>query len=73
VSHESVRAPRLPFRDAFDSAFDDVVVIKHLKFKDARRLLDERILRLPVQFQALCHVLSRPATNSSCSSRSSTR
>ncbi len=48
----------LPFRDAFDSAFDDVVVVSHLKFEHARQLLEERVLRMPVQFQALCHALS---------------
>ena len=48
----------LPFRDAFDTAFDDVIIVDHLRFKQSRRLLDERILALPVQFQALCHVMS---------------
>jgi hypothetical protein len=48
----------LPFRDAFDSAFDDVVIADHLGFGQSRRLLDERIVALPVQFQALCHVMS---------------
>ena len=48
----------LPFRDAFDSAFDDVIIVDHLNFKQSRKLLDERILALPVQFQALCHVMS---------------
>jgi hypothetical protein len=48
----------LPFRDAFDSAFDDVVIADHLEFGQSRRLLDERIVALPVQFQALCHVMS---------------
>lgn len=48
----------LPFRDAFDTAFDDVIIVDHLRFAQSRRLLDERILALPVQFQALCHVMS---------------
>jgi hypothetical protein len=48
----------LPFRDAFDSAFDDVVIVDHLRFMQSRRLLEERIVALPVQFQALCHVMS---------------
>jgi Kef-type K+ transport system membrane component KefB len=48
----------LPFRDAFDSAFDDVVIVDHLRFTQSRRLLEERIVALPVQFQALCHVMS---------------
>ena len=48
----------LPFRDAFDSAFDDVVVVQHLAFRHSRRLLGERVVAMPVQFQALCHVLA---------------
>lgn len=48
----------LPFRDAFDSAFDDIVVVDHLTFEDTQRLINERVLRMPMQFQALCHVLS---------------
>jgi hypothetical protein len=48
----------LPFRDAFDSAFDDVIHVPYLKFRMARRLLGERVVGMPVQFQALCFVLS---------------
>lgn len=48
----------LPFRDAFDSAFDDIVVVNNLDFEFAQRLINERVLRMPRQFQALCHVLS---------------
>ena len=48
----------LPFRDVFDSSFDDVVAVDYLTFADSRRLLNERIVGMPRQFQALCHCLS---------------
>jgi len=48
----------LPFRDAFDSAFDEVVAVDYLSFDNARRLLSERVVGMPVPFQALCFCLS---------------
>lgn len=48
----------LPFRDAFDSAFDKVVAADYLRFEDARRLIDERVLGVPIPFQALCYCLA---------------
>jgi hypothetical protein len=48
----------LPFRDAFDSAFDEVVAVRHLDFRSAALMLGERKIGLPVPFQALCWVMS---------------
>ena len=48
----------MPFRDAFDSAFDDVVAVDYLDFDTARKMLGERVLGMPIQFQALCFCLS---------------
>ena len=46
------------FRDAFDSALDDVVQVNFLNLKQSRLLLGRRILRLPDPFLHLCHMLS---------------
>lgn len=48
----------LPFRDAFDSAFDEVIAVQPLDFESARLMLSERVIGLPVPFQALCWVMS---------------
>jgi hypothetical protein len=48
----------MPFRDEFDSAFDDIRHIDYLGLDGSRRLLGRRVLNLPEVFLALCHVLS---------------
>jgi hypothetical protein len=48
----------LPFRDAFDSSFDDVIPVHYLDFGMTRKLLAQRVVGMPIQFQALCHCLS---------------
>jgi len=45
-------------RDAFDSAFDEIVYIRPLDLAQSRTLLSERVIGLPTQFGALCHVLA---------------
>jgi len=45
-------------RDAFDSAFDEIVHMRPLDLSQSRALLSERVIGLPVQFAALCHVLA---------------
>lgn len=47
----------LPFRDVFDSSFDDVMRVGYLVYADSRRLLRRRVVGLPSQFIALGHVL----------------
>lgn len=46
------------FRDAFDSALDDIVQVSFLDLKQSRVLLNRRILRLPDPFLQLCYMLS---------------
>lgn len=47
----------LPFRDVFDSSFDDVVSVFYLSLPDAQRLLNRRVV-LPIPFTCLCYCLS---------------
>jgi hypothetical protein len=46
------------FRDAFDSALDDIVLVDFLTLDQSRTLLNRRILRLPDPYLQLCHMLS---------------
>ncbi len=46
------------FRDAFDSALDDIVHVDFLDLQQSRTLLNRRILRLPDPFLQLCYMLS---------------
>lgn len=48
----------IPLRDAFDSAFDDIVRIDHLSAPDSLRLLQERVSGVPDSFLYLCHCLT---------------
>ncbi len=48
----------LPFRDEFDSAFDEMIYVDHLDFKLATKLLQQRVLGRPIPFIALCYCLS---------------
>ncbi|MFT3924569.1 MAG: P-loop NTPase fold protein [Myxococcales bacterium] len=48
----------LPFRDAFDSAFDEVIAVGYMDFQTARRVLNERVPGIPVQFQRLLFCFS---------------
>ncbi len=47
----------LPFRDAFDSAFDEVVRFDRFTFDLSRELLKRRAV-LPLPYTALCHCVS---------------
>jgi len=48
----------LPIRDVFDSSFDDVQYVPHLRFSDSRKLLERRVVDLPVPFAGLLHCIS---------------
>lgn len=48
----------LPFRDAFDSSFDDVIAVEYMNFHQTRLLLADRVIGMPIQFRALCYCLS---------------
>lgn len=45
-------------RDVFDSSFDDIVNMRLLSLADSRRIMVDRVARLPRPFLALCHALS---------------
>lgn len=48
----------LPFRDAFDSAFDTIIYVDYLALSNAKRLLRRRVIGLEVPFMCLCYCLS---------------
>lgn len=48
----------LPFRDVFDSAFDDFVYVDHLNFESARELLEQRVVGRPIPFFGLSYCMS---------------
>ncbi|WP_410616499.1 hypothetical protein [Amycolatopsis sp. lyj-109] len=48
----------VPFRDVFDSAFDDVISVQHLDLRSARKILHGLLLGWTEPFVGLCYVLS---------------
>jgi hypothetical protein len=48
----------MPFRDAFDSAFDEIIAVHPLDFRDATRLLRRRVIGSSLPFEALSYCLS---------------
>ncbi len=48
----------LPFRDVFDSAFDDFVYVDHLDFESAKELLEQRVVGRPIAFFAMSYCMS---------------
>lgn len=50
--------PGLRFRDALDSAFDEIVRMDYLTLSGSRQLLSRRALNVPGPFVCLAHVLS---------------
>ena len=48
----------LPFRDVFDSSFDNIVHVNYLKFNTAKNLLGRRVVGMPIPFVALCYCAS---------------
>ncbi|TWP53620.1 hypothetical protein FKR81_02305 [Lentzea tibetensis] len=47
----------LPFRDVFDSTFDEIVWFEHLTTAEAITTIDRRVL-MPIPFKQLCFTLS---------------
>ena len=47
-----------PFRDVFDSSFDDVISVQHLDLVSARKILHGLLLGWTEPFVGLCYVLS---------------
>lgn len=48
----------LPFRDVFDSSFDEIIRVDYLNFDAAKRLIARRVLAMPPPFTHLCFCLS---------------
>jgi hypothetical protein len=48
----------LPFRDAFDSSFDDVLYLDYLSLDASRRLIARRVMNVPHPFVCFCHAMS---------------
>jgi hypothetical protein len=48
----------LPFRDVFDSTFDEIVQVTPFTLADTRRLLAGRVVGMPYIFSGLCHALA---------------
>lgn len=48
----------LPFRDVFDSAFDDYVYVDYLNFESAMKLLEQRVVGRPIPFFGLSYCMS---------------
>lgn len=61
VSEDALRAFELTghgLRDAFDSAFDEVIVVEHLDFEASTTLLRARVTGMPLPYHALAFCLS---------------
>ena len=48
----------LSVRSAFDSAFDELVAVPPMTYRNSEELLIKRVAGLPRPFVALCHVLA---------------
>lgn len=48
----------MPFRDVFDSSFDDVVNVGFLDVGESIRLLQRRVVGMPLPFIFLCHCVA---------------
>ncbi|WP_182880444.1 hypothetical protein [Microbispora sp. H10949] len=48
----------LPFRDAFDSSFDEIIQVGPLAYEESLRLLYRRVVGLSEPYVAFCHCLS---------------
>ncbi|MFD9950231.1 hypothetical protein ACFWYW_56065 [Nonomuraea sp. NPDC059023] len=47
-----------PFRDVFDSSFDEILRVSPLTYAESRRLLYQRVIGLNEPYVGLCHVLA---------------
>ena len=48
----------LPFRDAFDSAFDEVTHLRYLVYEESRVMLERRVIGLPAAYLCLSHCIA---------------
>ncbi|UCE37357.1 MAG: hypothetical protein JSW00_18145 [Thermoplasmata archaeon] len=48
----------LPFRDTFDSSFNEIIEVNYLNFEEAKNLLKRRVIGTPIPFSALNYCMS---------------
>jgi len=48
----------VPFRDVFDSSFDEIITVGYLDWQRSRQLLNTRVVGMHAPFAALCYVVS---------------
>ena len=48
----------VPFRDVFDSSFDNIIYVDYLSLEYARRLVARRVIGMPPPFVQLCYCIS---------------
>jgi hypothetical protein len=46
----------VPFRDVFDSSFDDIITVGYLDWPQSQEFLNRLVVGMPAPFAALCHV-----------------
>lgn len=47
----------LPFRDVFDSSFDDIIYVNYLSLEEAKTLIKRRVIGMPIPFVSFCYCL----------------
>ena len=48
----------LPFRDVFDSSFDDIIYVDYLNFDAVEKLIKRRVIGMPIPFMCFCYCMS---------------
>ena len=48
----------LPFRDIFDSSFDEIIYVHYLELEEAKNLIARRVIGLPIPFVCFCYSMS---------------
>lgn len=48
----------VPFRDVFDSSFDNIIYVPYLQLEQAKRLIARRVIAMPPPFAHLCYCIS---------------
>ena len=48
----------VPFRDVFDSSFDNIIYVPYLQLEQAKRLIARRVIAMPPPFVHLCYCIS---------------
>ena len=48
----------LPFRNVFDSSFDDIIYVDYLSIEAAEKLIKRRVIGMPIPFVYFCYCMS---------------